>query len=143
MLLDLIIEFEGLRLKSYQDPAGVWTIGYGHTGPDVVEGMVITQPQVYEFLIQDASQCIRQTFEVSPIIKECGANRISAIGDFVYNLGIGNYRSSTLRKRVDVKDWDGAVDEIKKWVHVGKKTLPGLVRRRNSEACLLLMGGGC
>ncbi|WP_259345130.1 lysozyme [Candidatus Liberibacter sp.] len=69
-----------------------------------------------------------------------GENRISAIGDFVFNLGIGAYRNSTLRKRVDAQDWENASIEIRKWVFAGGKRLNGLVVRREVEAGLLLNG---
>lgn len=67
-------------------------------------------------------------------------NRISEIGDFVFNLGISRYRWSTLRKRVDVGDWKSASDECKKWCFSGQKKLRGLVLRRKVEADLLLKG---
>ncbi|MFT4325862.1 MAG: glycoside hydrolase family protein [Candidatus Liberibacter psyllaurous] len=71
---------------------------------------------------------------------DAGENRISAIGDFVFNLGIGRYRNSTLRKCVDREDWINASHEICKWVFAGGKRLKGLVIRREVEAELLLKG---
>lgn len=62
---------------------------------------------------------------------------LAAMTDFAYNFGVARYRSSTLRKRINVQDWDGAKIELMKWVRGGKKILPGLVRRRKAEAALL------
>ncbi|WP_245280418.1 lysozyme [Candidatus Liberibacter solanacearum] len=98
-LLDLIKIFEGLRLKAYRCPAGIWTIGYGHIGNDVVEKLAITEQQADDLLKRDVSKCLSQVFTLSPILINAGENRILAIGDFVFNLGIGRYRASTLRKR--------------------------------------------
>ncbi|WP_407043684.1 lysozyme [Candidatus Liberibacter solanacearum] len=88
-LLDLIKRFEGLRLSAYRCPAGIWTIGYGHTGNDVFKNLAITEQQANELLIQDVSKTLVQVFKASPILINIGDNRISAIGDFVFNLGIG------------------------------------------------------
>lgn len=139
-MIELIKEFEGLRLEAYRDPAGVLTIGYGHTGSDVVECMHITSEQADDLLMKDATACLNQLFKVSPSIESAGANRISAVGDFVYNLGIGNYRNSTFRKYVDKSDWVESAAQCKRWVHAGGKVLKGLVRRREAEAQLLLTG---
>lgn len=63
---------------------------------------------------------------------------LGVITDFAYNLGVARYRASTLKKRIDSKDWDGAAIELGKWVMGGGKKLPGLVRRRQAEADILL-----
>ncbi|WP_240535895.1 lysozyme [Candidatus Liberibacter solanacearum] len=91
-----------------------------------------------DLLKRDVSKCLSQVFTVSPILINAGENRISAIGDFVFNLGIGNYNKSTLRKRVDSEDWISSSHEIRKWVFAGGKKLNGLVLRREIEAELLL-----
>ncbi|MFV0256467.1 lysozyme [Candidatus Liberibacter solanacearum] len=138
LLIDLVKGFEGLRLKAYRCPAGIWTIGYGHIGNDVFESLVITEQQADDLLIQDVSKTLVQVFKASLILENESENRISAIGDFVFNLGIGRYRASTLRKYVDSEDWMNASHEIRKWVFVGGKKLNGLVLRREIEAELLL-----
>ncbi|ADR52499.1 phage-related lysozyme [Candidatus Liberibacter solanacearum CLso-ZC1] len=140
LLLNLIKRFEGQRLKAYQCPAGVWTIGYGHTGNDVFKDLVITEQKAESLLKQDVLKFLTQVFKISPSLIDAGENRISAIGDFVFNLGIARYRKSTLRKRVDVGDWKSASDECKKWCFAGQKKLRGLVLRRKVEADLLLKG---
>lgn len=138
LLVNLIKTFEGLRLTAYRCPAGIWTIGYGHTGYDVCENMQITKDQADELLILDVSKILNQIFNTSPILLNTNMNRISAIGDFVFNLGISRYRFSTLRKCVDNEDWMNASQECKKWVFAGGKRLKGLVARRDIEATLLL-----
>ena len=62
---------------------------------------------------------------------------LGALTDFAYNLGVGRYRGSTLRRRVDAGDWDGAREELAKWTRGGGRVLPGLVRRRQAEAVLM------
>ncbi|WP_081392145.1 lysozyme [Candidatus Liberibacter solanacearum] len=113
-------------------------MGYGHTGNDVCKGMTIAEKTANDLLIQDVSKCLNQLFKVYPILTNYGENRISAIGDFVFNLGIGRYRNSTLRKRVDAEDWISSSHEIRKWVFAGGKKLNGLVLRREVEAGLLM-----
>ncbi|WP_052038575.1 glycoside hydrolase family protein [Candidatus Liberibacter solanacearum] len=78
--------------------------------------MAITEKQANELLIQDVSKTLVQVFKAFPILINTGDSSISAIGDFVFNLGIGQYRNSTLRKRVDAEDWMNASHEICKWV---------------------------
>ncbi|WP_240535901.1 lysozyme [Candidatus Liberibacter solanacearum] len=101
LLLNLIKRFEGQRLKAYQCPAGVWTIGYGHTGNDVFKDLVITEQKAKSLLKKDVLKFLTQVFKVYPSLIDAGENRISEIGDFVFNLGIARYRGSTFRKRVD------------------------------------------
>nr|WP_275450008.1 lysozyme [Candidatus Liberibacter solanacearum] len=113
-------------------------MGYGHTGNDVFENLAITEQQADDLLKWDVSKCLSQVFTVSPILIHAGENRISAIGDFVFNFGIGRYRASALRKCVDAEDWVTASHEIRKWVFAGGKKLNGLVLRGEVEAELLL-----
>ncbi|AHA27972.1 lysozyme [Candidatus Liberibacter americanus] len=137
-LIELIKRFEGLRLKAYKCSASVWTIGYGHTGSNVTEGLEITQEQAEEILLKDIQERLDQVLKVSPIIETLDDDKISAIVDFVFNLGIGNYRRSTFRQRVDEENWEEAAKECKKWNKAGGKVLRGLVLRREAEAELLL-----
>lgn len=126
--LQLIESFEGLRLTSYQDSVGVWTIGYGHTlgvGP----GQTITQPQAQAFLQQDLQ------------IAEAGVNRLglnltdnqfAALVSFTFNLGAGN-----LNKLMS-QGLAAAPDRMLLFDHAGGKVLPGLTRRRQAERALFL-----
>lgn len=136
-LLHLIRRFEGCKLKAYLCPAGVWTIGWGATGAEVRPGLVWTQEQSDARLIQDASHFYYASGKLSPVLWLSGDDRHSAIADFCYNLGLGRYRASTLKRRVDAEDWDGVALELDKWVWGGGKKLPGLVARRKAEAALL------
>lgn len=133
----LIKQFEGCSLKAYLCPAKVLTIGWGQTH-GVKEGMLWTQEQADEDLIKEATICIDRALKYSPVLIHESAKRQAAIADFIYNCGPDNYKSSTLKKRVDAKDWPNAVIEIKKWNKGGGKVLKGLVKRRAKEAGLLV-----
>lgn len=138
ILLALIRRFEGLRLKPYRCPAGVPTIGYGHTGPDVRPGMPpISEPEAEALLQRDACIFHRAAGNLSPGLWLAGDARHAAIADFCFNLGTTRYKASTLKRRVDVGDWIGAREELQKWVRGGGRILPGLVLRREAEAALL------
>lgn len=133
-LLDLIRHFEGLRLKSYTCPAGVPTIGFGSTGPDVKLGMTWTKEQAEKRMLVDASVHVSAALKSCPRIE---GNTLAAIADFSYNLGPTRLAGSTLRKRINAQDWNGARSELLKWVRGGGRILPGLVTRRKAEAALL------
>ena len=137
-LLPMIREFEGLRLKPYRCSAGVPTIGYGHTGPRVrIDSPPITRALAEEWLLEDAEKACRAALRWSPILAG-DEDRLASIADFVFNLGAGRYRASTLRRRVNEGDWQGAEEQLHRWVFGGGKRLPGLVIRRQAEAVLLL-----
>ena len=138
-LLQLIRAFEGCRLRAYLCPAGVWTIGWGATGADVRAGVVWTQEQADARLVRDAGICVAQAIKLSPCLVSTPLQR-AVVADFIYNLGTGRYRASTLRKRINAGDVVGAAEELKKWVWGGGKKLPGLVKRRAAEARLLTGG---
>lgn len=130
--VDLIKEFEGLRLKAYRDPVGVWTIGYGHTGGDVKPGQVISQARAEQLLKGDtgwAQDAVRRSVKV-PLSQ----GQFDALTSFTYNLGGGALASSTLVKKLNARDYAGAQKEFGRWVHAGGEVLAGLVRRRAAEA---------
>lgn len=136
-LYSLIRKFEGLRLKPYLCPAGVPTIGYGHTGKDVFMAMKpITEPIADALMMQDATAFSVASANISPVLY-FDQDKHSAIADFCFNLGTTRYKASTLRRKVNSGDWDGAQEELQKWVWGGGKKLPGLVARRKAEALLL------
>ena len=129
--LDLIKKYEGLRLEAYKCPAGVWTIGYGHT-KGVYKGMSITKEEAEKLLQQDVS-----VFELQVIntVGKLAACKIDALVSFAYNVGIAAFRNSTLCRKVKANSDDPAIrNEFGKWVYAGKKKLPGLVKRRAEEA---------
>jgi lysozyme len=134
---DLIRQFEGCNLAAYKKGDNVWTIGWGHTGKDVYDGLVWTQAQADDALSHDllAAQALLALY--SPGL---AGDTLTALTDFVFNLGIGNYRSSTLAKCVNVQDWPGARAQIVTWDHEHGVVVPGLKRRREAEAALLPEG---
>lgn len=133
----IIRQFEGCKLEAYQDPVGIWTIGYGHTGPDVHEGLVWIQQQADDTCAFDARVRFAQLLQSVPSIETQSPGRQAAIADFVYNLGIGTFRTSTLRSAVLVGAWENVKQQLSLWVHAGGKTLPGLVARREAEIALI------
>jgi len=134
--LDLIKSFEGLELKAYQDVVGVWTVGFGSTGPHVKPGMVITAKQAEDLLREDVARfeaCVSKQVTV-PI----NQNQFDALVSFAFNLGCGNLASSTLLKKLNAKDYAGASLEFPKWNRAGGSVLAGLTRRREAEKALFL-----
>lgn len=128
--MSLTKRFEGLRLSSYQDLVGVWTIGFGHTG-DVRPGQVISQNEADRLLALDtlsAAKCVTRLVKV-PLTQ----NQFDAVVDFTFNLGCHRLMGSTLLKRVNEGEFDLAALEFLKWVHAGAKVVEGLVDRRNAE----------
>lgn len=128
--LDLIKRFEGCKLKAYKCPAGVWTIGWGATGKDIVEGLVWTQAQADARLAKDLE---RYAFEVDTVLGRAPTtqNQFDALVSFHYNTGkIG---SATLTAKHKRGDHDGAAREFGKWVMAGGRKRNGLVNRRAAE----------
>ena len=131
--IEFIKAHEGLRLDAYLCPAGVPTIGYGHTY-NVKMGDRITEEQAERFLIGDL--IVAET-EVNRYGFDLTQNQFDALVSFVYNIGAGNFRSSTLLKRLKANPNDPDIaNQFKRWVYGGGKVLPGLVRRRNEESKL-------
>lgn len=131
--IDLIKGFESLQLKAYQDTGGVWTVGYGHTGPDVKPGMVVTEAKADDLLredLQEAEAGVRRLFpRTSPY-------QFDALVSFVFNLGEGQVGKATLRAKHNSGDYAGAKAEFAKWVFDNGKRLRGLERRRAAEAAM-------
>jgi lysozyme len=126
--LQLIESFEGLRLNSYQDSVGVWTIGYGHT-KGVKQGQTITQQQAQAFLQQDLGVAEAAVNRLGLTLTD---NQFAALVSFTFNLGAGNLNKV-------MKNGLAAVpDRILLFDHAGGKALPGLTRRRQAERALYL-----
>ena len=136
--LELIKKFEGLRLTAYTCPAGVWTIGYGHTGPDVYSGLKISEDHAEQLLWQDIEsfeQCVNSFVNI-----KLNQNEYDALVSFTYNIGTTAFVNSTLLKLLN-KGTDRKVvaEEFKRWVKGGDgEAIPGLVRRREEEKRLFL-----
>ena len=133
-LYTLIRHFEGCRLTPYICPAGVWTCGWGSTGADVFPGRAWTQEYADHRLELDAVNFARGTFALCPQLQ---GEALCAIADFAYNLGLGRLKASTLRRRLNAGDMEGAKAELRKWVNGGGRRLPGLVLRREAEASII------
>lgn len=134
--VDLIKHFEGCRLTAYKCSAGVWTVGYGHTGPDVSPSLVITQLQAERLLEQDL-----QVFEraISKLITiPLSQYEFDALIAFTFNVGAHALDQSTLRRMLNAGDHSGAADQFLRWNKAGGRVLEGLTRRRTSESALFL-----
>ncbi len=134
--LDLIRKYEGLRLVAYVCPGGKLTIGYGHTGPDVKSGQKIDVERANELLIKDV-----QRFEVAVnelVTVPMTQGMLDALISFSFNLGAGSLKSSTLLKKLNADDLDGAANEFVKWNKAKGNVLAGLTERRKSERELFL-----
>lgn len=129
-------EFEGLRLEAYQDCAGVWTIGYGHTGPDVHAGRCVTEPEAGGLLLSDLGNAIVCVNRAVGLRIELAQHEFDALVDFCFNVGRRNFQESRLLGYVNAGDSASAADQFGVWVHVEGKAVPGLVRRRAAEAGL-------
>lgn len=130
----LIKEFEGCRLEAYQDERGIWTIGYGHTA-GVKQGDVCSQAQADSWLLDDthwASLEVIRTVDVS-----ITQNQFDALVSFIFNIGSGNWASSTLRRLINGRSAE-ASQEFLKWDHVNGSPDAGLLRRRQAEQQLFL-----
>lgn len=135
--VDLVKHFEGLYLKAYLCPAGVPTIGYGHTA-GVALGQTITEDQANTFLAADLTGAAASVDHLVTVT--INPQQRGALASFVFNLGAGNLESSTLLKKVNAGDFAGAAGEFGKWVYStvdGRKVvLQGLVKRRAAESAL-------
>lgn len=134
-------EFEGLYLRAYLCPAGVWTIGYGATRYENGRPVMPTDPQITRERAEHLLRHDITTIRLPAVRRLCPgavrAGREAALIDFAFNLGTGALEMSTLRQRVNAGRWDAVPHELRRWVIGGGKVLPGLVRRREAEIRLL------
>ena len=139
--VELIKEFEGLELTSYPDPGtggDPYTVGYGHTGPDVTPWMEISESRAEEFLIDDmqwAADTINSLVRV-----DLTQGQFDALTSFVFNVGTGAFSQSTLLARLNAGEAPGPViaQELPRWNKGGNGVMAGLVRRREAEVALAL-----
>lgn len=143
--VDLAKQFEGFhrvpkfdperRAHPYICPAGYWTIGFGHLcKPDHPP---ISEAEAEIYLAADLQTALNATLRYCPILATESENRLAAIVDFTFNLGAGRLQTSTLRQRLNQRNWSEANQELKRWIHGGGKVLSGLVIRRAAEINLL------
>jgi lysozyme len=139
---ELCRRFEGFRAKPYLCPAGVATIGYGSTyysdGRKVqLIDRPIDEPGAKALLMVELEHTYAPgVMRLCPGLVADGP-KFNAIVDFVYNLGIGRLQSSTLRRKINAQDWEGAKEQLMLWTRGGGKVLPGLVKRRTAECALI------
>lgn len=133
--LDLIKDYEGCVLTAYPDPAtggDPWTVGFGHTGPDVHPGLKITDLEADRLLEDD---CLKFERGVTELVKapRLLQHEFDALVSFAFNLGLENLKASMLLKKLNAEDYLGAANEFVKWNHANGKVMPGLTRRRQAE----------
>ena len=144
--IDLAEQFEGFhrvpkfdperRAHPYICPAGYWTIGYGHLCDP--KHPPITEIEAQSNLARDLTAAINATLRYCPVLATEPDRRLAAIVDFTFNLGAGRLQTSTLRRRINQRDWQQAGLELRRWIYGGGRVLPGLIARRTREAELLL-----
>lgn len=133
--IDLIKKYEGFSARPYKCPAGVLTIGYGRT-IDVRPYEITTEEAETIWLDKYVKTIADQILAIVKV--ELSNNQICALIDFVYNLGIGNFKSSTLLKKINQGDFSAAANEFLKWNKAGGIVLKGLENRRIAERMLFL-----
>ena len=138
--IDLAKRFEGFcrvpksdpgRAYPYVCPAGFWTIGYGHLCDQAHPPITLVQGEAY--LEADMQLALLATLRFCPVLATEPETRLGAIVDFTFNLGAGRLQTSTLRRRVNQRDWAGAASELRRWVYGGGRVMPGLVARHQAE----------
>jgi lysozyme len=139
--IELIKSFEGLELTAYKCPAGVLTIGYGHTGPDVTPGLKISDERALELLRRDVDVAYRGVVDAidSEFFRELTVKQICALVSFAFNVGVFAFKKSTMLRKINKGDYVGAAEEFARWKFVeGGQESAGLVRRRAAEKELFL-----
>ncbi len=143
--IDLAKRFEGFERKvkrgleitavPYICPAGFWTIGYGHLCDS--KHPPITEAEAEVYLAHDLQSALAATLRYCPVLATEPESRFASIVDFTFNLGAGRLQTSTLRRRVNQRDWIAAATELRRWVYGGGRALPGLAARREAEIASL------
>ena len=138
---DLVKQFEGFSAIAYKCPAGVWTIGYGTTRyPDGVRVKAsdpeCTKNQAERWLMYEVLRCELIALKYcKPLLTE---NQRKALASFIYNVGAGAFKASTLRKRINDLNFEDVPRQFRRWNIAGGRILPGLIRRREAEIALWL-----
>ena len=143
--IELAKRFEGFerRVKRgteiaaipYVCPAGFWTIGYGHLCAS--DHLPITEAEAEVYLAHDLQTALAATLRYCPVLATEPEERLAAIVDFTFNLGAGRLQTSTLRRRINQRDWRASASELQRWIFGGGRILPGLVVRRQAEAAMM------
>lgn len=135
--VELAKHFEGLYLKPYICPARYPTIGYGHLLKSL-DHPSITKEEAEALLSLDMQTATNGALRMCPVLLLEPTDRLAALADFCFNLGVGRLQTSTLRRRINQGDWNEAIYELKRWVNGGGRKLQGLVLRRDAEAQMIL-----
>ena len=145
---NLIKKFEGLELSEYNCSAGKRTVGYGHLiirndsildralGKKSIVPLAISEVEAEDILCLDIRKC--ETVLHEKIKTPISQNEFDALISFVFNLGGGNFKASTLLKRLNGGEYEAASDQLLRWCHIGKTVSQGLLKRRFVEYCLML-----
>ena len=129
---------EGVSYIPYKDIVGVWTVCHGHTGKDIMLGKTYTKAECKALLNKDLATVARQ---INPYIKvDIPETTRGALYSFVYNVGAGNFRTSTLLRKINQGDIKGACDQLRRWISAGGKQWKGLMTRREIEREVCLWG---
>lgn len=145
--IDLAKRFEGFHrvpkfdlghAHPYLCPAGYWTIGYGHLCAP--EQQPITEEIGEAYLAADLQIALLATLKYCPVLASEAKGRLAAIVDFTFNLGAGRLQASTLRRKINQRDWHSSASELGRWVRGGGRILNGLVARRMAERQFLING---
>jgi lysozyme len=139
---ELCKRFEGFRSKPYLCPANVATIGYGSTYYANGTKVTLNDPPMSE---KEAHALLMAELEhtyLPGVLRNCpilltDEKKCNAIVDFCYNLGTGRLQTSTLKRKINAQDWEGAKEQLMLWTKGGGKVLPGLLKRRQAECSLL------
>jgi lysozyme len=130
----LLETFEALRLQTYRDIRGIWTIGWGHTGPEVVPTLTWTRMQADTAQQEDvmyASKAVKELVSV-----KLNQNQFDALVCIVFNIGVNAFKTSTLLHLLNSGDYAGAAEQFGKWIYAGTVISSGLVNRRKAESNL-------
>ena len=138
--LALIKYYEGFRKQAYQDAVGVWTIGYGHTSmagaPHVTPHLTITRDEADVIMARDVASFSEGVVrEIKIALSDA---QFSALVSFAYNVGLGNFKGSSVLAAVNREDFAAVPRRLNLWVKAGGQILPGLVKRRAAEAALFV-----
>lgn len=127
---------EGVRYQPYRDVVGVWTVCWGHTGKDIILGKTYTKAECQALLDKDLNIVARQ---INPYINAPIPETMrGALYSFAYNVGAGNFKTSTLLRKINQGDSKGACEQLRRWIYAGDKQWKGLITRREieREVCL-------
>jgi len=139
---ELCKRFEGFRAKPYLCPAGIPTIGYGSTYYADGKKVTLNDSSISQEAANDLLMYELQHTYLPGALRNCPVlatdeRKCNAIVDFCYNLGVGRLQTSTLKRKINAQDWDGAKEQLMLWTKGGGKVLPGLLKRRQAEVTLL------